>query len=878
MPFVQVPRTGHCFRAPPVPRFIGESNTMWTRLLRIALVALLVPLGPATAADLDWATWMRERRDAMYRDIPAELKLLARQTEAARKAHDDEAWALWAGGYLSMLSTYSDAAAEPLAAEAEAALAREPGLAPQSVGRFSLLIGLARYRFEVVDMDGVTRALDAAQVIAKHLGQSELQVEVDSARASQKAYQSDSVAAEALAQRALNATQDPLLKVELFFGPLTNARLLGIQSAEAAQGLLADFDKQLSAADVQAHPYLVVFLGTIKAVVLNHLRQTVQAQGELSRWLNAAKAQPGFEVPPAVRSIQGGLYRDQQDWAGCIETITPLGSPRFMLLMRVDSLITMLVCQASARSPEVMVTMKALDQLLPALAPFPAMTERALVQQARAYEAVGDWQAAVQKHKAVRQAMVARYAKANEGARKQVETAYQVAAKDKENAELKAREALSEQRRLTLGVALAVAVVVLLLVAELLRRQSAQRRRLAELAADLERVNGDLSTANARLNELNASRTRLVAAACHDLRQPAHALGLLAEIATAKASPQDRPTLESIRRSSSGLSDLLDALFDLSRLESDRYVASIGVVTLGDLFDDLRTQFTVAALSKGLTLRIDPAQGTVRSDAHLLRRILMNLLSNAIKYTVTGGVHIHAQRQGDDWLVSVNDTGPGIAPEQQEAAFSEYVRLDSSRGSDGLGIGLAIVKRSATLLGHRLELASTVGQGSSFTLWLQALDDTAVPVEAAPEAGGAGQIIGLVDDDEQIRQAMCELLRLRGYCAHAAPSLEALQLQLVEAGTPRPHLVLSDFHLGASESLGTLAALVGEGGPWAGVPAVLITGDLSPDVLAQCQSRGITVAYKPLPARKLTQVIEKALEGPHPIAPLGTAGSASAQP
>lgn len=806
----------------------------------------------AAAADPDWGAWMRERREAAYRDTPAELARLAQAELAARAAGDDLTWGLVAGYRLILLSGVSDATAEALAVEVAAALEHKPALAAPSAARLSLWLGLARNRQDNRDMPGLAKALDSAQVVADQLGQPAMKAEVDAARAVFRVYETDATGAESLAQRALAASRDPFLKLEIFLGPQVIARILSLQTADTAQRLLADIDARLAELDTNAYPYMAMNLGAMKAIVLRRILQPAAAQQELNRWLAFAEAHPGMVLSASVRGLQGGLHRDLKDWQGCIAALTPLTAATYQLTTRVNNLIALATCQAQAKSPGVFESLAALDHAMPSLEGSPAMVEAVLGGQAQAYEALGDLPKALDKLKAQRRATVARYAKANEAARQQVETAYQVAAKEKENTELKAREALSEQRRLVLGGALIVALGVLAIVAELLRRQAAQRKRLAELAEELKSVND-------QLRDLNASRTRLVAAACHDLRQPAHALGMLAEIASEKAEGEGRRTLEAIRRSSASLSDLLDALFDLSRLESDRYVPSVSAVSLGELLDDLQTQFTVAALSKGLSLRVDAVQASVLSDAHLLRRMLMNLLSNAIKYTERGEVHISAEREGDEWVVAVSDTGRGIAPEQQAAAFSEYVRLDSSRGTDGLGIGLALVRRSATLLGHALEMVSEVGQGSRFTLRLPAVHARPVVHDEASEPGGSGQLIAVVDDDDHIRQAMCELLRLRGYRAVAAASLDGLARQLMQAGAVRPDLLLSDFHLATGDSLDDVAQLIGEHGRWAGVPAVLITGDLSADVLARCESLGITVAYKPLPARKLVRLIHRLL-------------------
>jgi signal transduction histidine kinase len=816
---------------------------LWGWLLGLALLNT----SAAAAAD-DWAAILQAHRHAAFHDAPSQRQRLERTAARARAAGDTATWAGLQGLRLSMLAERGDATGDALARSLEAALSADPALAVPSGNRVSALLGLAWWQFGERDLPRARALLERAAREAASLDHAALRAEVAAAQSVLLSAEGDATGAQLLAQEALDRTRDPLLKHQVFVESQVYGRFISLHGADAAERLLADLEAQAETVDADELPYLSLSYAVWKARVLRKSGQPRQALQVLRATLEAVTRKPGFEVLPYARVAEGRLHRELGQWQDCVQSVAVLTAPTYSEWLRIDSLYSTAVCRAKGGMPGAREDIATLDTFLPRLRNAPNLLEDLLTAQAQALSALGEHAAAFDKISRARQATLERIAKANEEARQRVETAYQVAAKDKENAELKASEQLAQQRRWVMGVALAIAVVVLAVVAELLRRQSAQRRQLTVLAGELQ--------------ALNASRTRLVAAACHDLRQPAHALGMLAEVAAAKVPAEARPAIDAIRRSSTSLSDLLDSLFDLSRLESDRYEPSVGPVSLGDVFDDLRSQFTVAALSKGLRLSIDHVDATVRSDAHLLRRMLMNLLSNAIKYTPKGSVQVHARRQAQDWVITVTDTGPGIPAEQQEAAFSEYVRLDASGGTDGLGIGLAIVKRSAMLLGHQLALSSTVGRGSCFTLGVPAIADSAEIADTPLDAGGTGQVIGLVDDDDQIRHAMCELLNLRGYVAHAAPTLDALQAELNRAGTPRPHLVLSDFHLGADESLDGLAALVGPGGPWAGVPAVLITGDLSPDVVARCQTLRLTIAYKPLPVRKLSRLIEGQLQDP----------------
>ncbi|RTL40421.1 MAG: hybrid sensor histidine kinase/response regulator [Burkholderiales bacterium] len=814
-------------------------------ILRCWLLGVALLNGGAAAAEDPWATTLQFHRRAAYQDAVAQRAKLQQEARAARAAGRIASWAALEGLRLGLLAERGDAAGAAIARELATALAGDPALAAPSAERISTLLGLAWWQFGERDLPQARALLARAARDAASLDHSAWRSEVAAAQAMLLSAEGDATAAQLVAQEALERSLDPLLKHQVFVESQVYARFISLHGAEAAERLLADLQVQAAAIDADDLPYLALNYAVWKARVLRKSGQPQAALRTLRATLEPLSRKPGFEILPFARMTEGRLLMELGDWRACVQAVSALTSEAYSEWLRIDSLYSTAVCRARGGMPGAREDIARLDAFLPRLRQAPNLLEDLLTAQGQALAALGDHAAAFDKINRAREATLERVAKANEEARQRVETVYQVAAKEKENADLKAREQLAEQRRWVLAIALAIAVAVLAFVAELLRRQSAQRRQLASMAADLQ--------------ALNASRTRLVAAACHDLRQPAHALGMLAEVAAAQVPAQARGAVDAIRRASASLSDLLDALFDMARLESDRYQPSIGPVSLGDLLGDLRSQFTVTALGKGLRLSIDEVDATVRSDAHLLRRMVMNLLSNAIKYTVAGSVDVRAQRLGDDWLVSVTDTGPGIPAEQQEAAFSEYVRLDSSAGSDGLGIGLAIVKRSARLLGHRLTLTSTVGRGSCFTLALPAMDDAPAVVDGPAEAVGAHQLIGLVDDDDQIRHAMQELLRLHGYAACAAPTLEALQQQLASAGTPRPDLVLSDLHLGAGDSLDGLAERVGPNGPWAGVPALLITGDLSAHVLRRCQALGITTAHKPLPVRKLLRLIQDLL-------------------
>ena len=426
-----------------------------------------------------------------------------------------------------------------------------------------------------------------------------------------------------------------------------------------------------------------------------------------------------------------------------------------------------------------------------------------------------------------------------------------------------------QRQRLLLVWGLGVTGMLVCATGTILLLRLRQRRRLRGLSSQLE-------ARNRELQELASSRARLLAAACHDLRQPAHALGLSAELAMlararGPATENDaevRRRLQSIRRNSVTLTDMLGELMDQSRLTGGTYEADIGPVALQELLYDVQLQFGDVARRKGLVLKVDDCPATVMSDRHLLQRICFNLVSNAVKYTRQGTVHVAAETlpQGQVRL-AVQDTGPGIPPEHLGTVFQDYVRVHTDGAQEGLGIGLSVVKRGADLLGHKLTLESEVGRGTLVTLTLPLATSAAEslrPADLAAPAGegarpGREQLIGMLEDDAESRRAVASQLRRWGYRVIEGESADDMAAQLGPEGPARLDLLLTDLHLGPLDGLEQATRIR----HWPGherLPVILITGDLDASVTGRAADLGIAVGHKPITPRRLLGLIQAALE------------------
>lgn len=380
----------------------------------------------------------------------------------------------------------------------------------------------------------------------------------------------------------------------------------------------------------------------------------------------------------------------------------------------------------------------------------------------------------------------------------------------------------------------------------------AMLRANASLEARVAARTEDLAAALAEAERANSARVRFVAAASHDLLQPLSAAKLFVAAARDDAGASgSRATLEKAHNALVSVEGILGALLDISKLETGGTVVEIVPVSLSVLLSQLTDEFAPLAARKGLRLDILPCSLTVMSDPTYLRRILQNLIGNAIRYTDRGRVLVGPRRRGKAVRLEVRDTGPGIAPEEQEAIFREFHRIGgSASASEGLGLGLAIVDRACALLGHKLALTSTPGRGTCFSVTLPLAPAHATPAfrndapDIPDEPGeNSDRIALLVENDADLRRAICLLLEKRGVSVlEAANGEEALAL-LEEIGIV-PDLYLVDQQLGEGmtgvETLVALRDLHGER------PARIITANRTAQTRAAAASAGFEIMFKPI--------------------------------
>ena len=365
-----------------------------------------------------------------------------------------------------------------------------------------------------------------------------------------------------------------------------------------------------------------------------------------------------------------------------------------------------------------------------------------------------------------------------------------------------------------------------------------------------------------QLEIANLAKSRFIAAASHDLRQPLHALGLWVAQLRSPLAPDERQRLtERIAAAVGEMNDLFNGLLDVSKLDAGILAAEVGDFPIANLLAKIERTFAQTARDKGLSLRVVPTRAWVRSDSLLLERIMLNLVSNAVRYTAHGGVLVGCRRRGQRLRIEVWDTGPGIAESQQQYIFDEFYQIpDPDRDRrGGLGLGLAIVDRFRRLLDHPIALTSRLGKGSCFSIEVplcaarMANDAPSLAVDFAQASAAAGVVL-VVDDDPMVLEAMRGLLESWGYRAITGGSHEAIEA--IVAVAPKPDLIIADFHLsGGRTGMETIAHVRTAFG--AEIPAFLVSGDTSPERLQQARAQGYTLLHKPVSPMTLRSLAVK---------------------
>ena len=389
--------------------------------------------------------------------------------------------------------------------------------------------------------------------------------------------------------------------------------------------------------------------------------------------------------------------------------------------------------------------------------------------------------------------------------------------------------------------------------------------RLQESYATLEQK---VEERTLQLELANKAKSRFLATATHDLRQPLHALGLFVAQLTGRTNAAERKRLVGgIEAALSGMNELFNALLDISKLDAGVVNPKWSDFPASHVLRRIESTFAGWAREKNLALRIVPSEAWLCSDSVMLERIVSNLVQNAIRYTPSGTVLVGCRRRGDRLRIEVWDTGPGIPPDQRQNIFSEFYRLERSERdhSGGLGLGLAMVDRLCRLLDHPIELKSVPGKGSCFAV--------AVPMVAPAEHVVAPQIAGtpraiaatdklvvVIDDDPLVLDGMGSLIRSWG-CGVVTGDCETAVLAGLARCGAAPDAIISDYRLRNGktgiEAIARLREAVATP-----IPAFLMSGDTDLDVVRQAEESGLPLLHKPVEPAALRTMLADTLKRP----------------
>jgi len=385
------------------------------------------------------------------------------------------------------------------------------------------------------------------------------------------------------------------------------------------------------------------------------------------------------------------------------------------------------------------------------------------------------------------------------------------------------------------------------------------------IAMENARLFNEIQEKSRQLAEASQHKSRFLAAASHDLRQPMHALGLfVAQLRGQMASADGNRLVDRIDDAVTGMNELFNALLDITKLDAGALAPTITEFPIADLLGRIGSTFAPVAQEKGLSLRAVPSSAWVRSDPVLLERIVLNLVSNAVRYTKSGGIVVGCRQRRSKLHVEVADSGPGIPEDQQRKIFNEFYRLvDSTKTNQaGLGLGLAIVERLCALLDHPIALASTPGKGSRFSVAVPTAQAAARPKAGTPQPAAIdvwrGKLVVVIDNDPRVLEGMSGLLRNWGCRVVTASTPEAAVRDVSRIGREaRPDLIISDYHLDDGQSGVTAIAKLRE--VYGSIPAFAMSGDTAPERLREARESGHHLLHKPVQPITLRAMVSQFL-------------------
>jgi PAS domain S-box-containing protein len=372
----------------------------------------------------------------------------------------------------------------------------------------------------------------------------------------------------------------------------------------------------------------------------------------------------------------------------------------------------------------------------------------------------------------------------------------------------------------------------------------------------------DLKMAKQAADAASVTKSRFLAAASHDLRQPVQSMFLFAGVLDQQLQGRRaRKLVGDMMHALDALKLLLDGLLDMSKLDAGLVAPQFEDVPLAPILGRLADEYGRRAANLGLKFRYVPTMAVVRSDPVLLERMLRSLMDNALRFTPFGTILVGCRRHGPRLDLQVLDTGIGIPPEQLANVFEEFHQIGNPERdrTKGLGLGLAIVRRLSRLLGHDIDVASAPGRGSRFTVTAPMATPTgaerAGPYVPAPDRTGGTVVV--IEDEPLVRLGFQTMLEGWGFEVMSGATAEEV-LEEIDRSGHRPDLIIADYRL-PNNAVGTEAILAVQQHCGSHAPGLIVTGDTAPQRLREAKASGFELLHKPVAAHELRKVVNALL-------------------